>query len=189
MSIVADAKRGIVTDEMKLVAAQEGVTEDFVRRSVAEGHIVIPVSPYRKVKICGIGEGLRTKVNASIGTSTDIVNIPEEIEKARQAELAGADTLMELSTGGDFTEIRRQVIANTALSVGSVPLYQAFIEAVKKDGAVIHMKEDDLFRITAEQAKLGTNFMAIHTGINWETVKRCETRAVMQGLSPGAGHS
>jgi len=85
MSIVADAKRGIATDEMKRVAAQEGVPEDFVRRSVAEGHIVIPVSPYRNVKICGIGEGLRTKVNASIGTSTDIVNIPEEIEKAKQA--------------------------------------------------------------------------------------------------------
>ena len=79
MSIVTDAKKGIVTEEMKLVASQEGVTEDFVRRSVAGGHIVIPVSPYRKVKICGIGEGLRTKVNASIGTSTDIVNIPEEI--------------------------------------------------------------------------------------------------------------
>jgi len=61
MSIVADAKRGIVTEEMKIVAAQEGVTEDFVRRSVAGGHIVIPVSPYRKVKICGIGEGLRRR--------------------------------------------------------------------------------------------------------------------------------
>ena len=71
---------------MKIVAKQEGVTEDFVRRGVAQGHIVIPVSPYRKVKICGIGEGLRTKVNASIGTSSDIVNIPEELEKARQAE-------------------------------------------------------------------------------------------------------
>jgi len=83
MSILADARRGIVTVEMKQVAAQEGVTEDFIRRGVAEGHIVIPVSPYRNVRICGIGEGLRTKVNASIGTSTDIVNIPEEIEKAK----------------------------------------------------------------------------------------------------------
>ena len=187
MSIVGDAKRGIVTDEMKQVAHQEGVTEDFVRRSVAEGHIVIPVSPYRKVKICGIGEGLRTKVNASIGTSTDIVNIPEEIEKARQAELAGADTLMELSTGGDFAEIRRQIVANTTLSVGSVPLYQAFIEAVKKDGAVVDMKEDDLFRITAEQAKLGTNFMAIHTGINWETVKRLRNQGRHAGLVSRGG--
>jgi phosphomethylpyrimidine synthase len=187
MSIVADAKRGIVTEEMKKVAAQEGVTEDFVRRSVAGGHIVIPVSPYRKVRICGIGEGLRTKVNASIGTSTDIVDIPQEIEKAKQAELAGADTLMELSTGGDFVEIRKQVIANTSLSVGCAPLYQAFIEAAIKDGAVVNMKEDDLFRITAEQAKLGTNFMAIHTGINWETVKRLKNQGRHAGLVSRGG--
>jgi phosphomethylpyrimidine synthase len=187
MSIVADAKRGIVTEEMKIVAAQEGVTEDFVRRSVAGGHIVIPVSPYRKVKICGIGEGLRTKVNASIGTSTDIIDIPQEIEKAKQAERAGADTLMELSTGGDFVEIRKQIIANTSLSVGCVPLYQAFIEAAIKDGAVVNMKEDDLFRITAEQAKLGTNFMAIHTGINWETVKRLRNQGRHAGLVSRGG--
>ncbi|NMB77796.1 MAG: phosphomethylpyrimidine synthase ThiC [Methanomicrobiales archaeon] len=187
MSIVADAKKGIVTEEMKIVAAYEGVTEDFVRRGVAGGHITIPVSPYRKVKICGIGEGLRTKVNASIGTSSDIVNIPEEIEKAKQAERAGADTLMELSTGGDFLEIRRQVIANTSLSVGCVPLYQAFIEAARKYGAVIHMKEDDLFRITAEQAKLGSNFMAIHTGINWETVKRLKNQGRHGGLVSRGG--
>ena len=80
MSIIHDARRGIVTDEMKTVAEQEGVTEDFVRRGIAEGHIVVPVSPYRKVRICGIGEGLRTKVNASIGTSTDIVDIGQELE-------------------------------------------------------------------------------------------------------------
>jgi phosphomethylpyrimidine synthase len=187
MSIIADARNGIVTDEMKIVAKQEGVTEDFVRRGVAQGHIVIPVSPYRKVRICGIGEGLRTKVNASIGTSTDIVNIPEELEKARMAELAGADTLMELSTGGDFVEIRKQVIANTTLSVGCVPLYQAFIEAAIKDGAVVNMNEDDLFRITAEQAKLGTNFMAIHTGINWETVKRLRNQGRHGGLVSRGG--
>ncbi len=187
MSIVADAKRGIITEEMKIVAASEGISEEFVRRGVAGGHIAIPVSPYRKVKICGIGEGLRTKVNASIGTSSDIVNIPEEIEKAKQAELAGADTLMELSTGGDFAEIRRQVIANTTLSVGCVPLYQAFIEAARKDGAVVHMKEDDLFRITAEQAKLGSNFMAIHTGINRETVKRLKNQGRHGGLVSRGG--
>ncbi|HOT03547.1 MAG TPA: phosphomethylpyrimidine synthase ThiC [Methanolinea sp.] len=187
MSLIDDARAGILTDEMKVVARQEGVTEDFVRRGVAGGHIVIPVSPYRDVKICGIGEGLRTKVNASIGTSTDIIDIDMEIEKARQAELAGADTLMELSTGGDFVEIRKRVIAATSLSVGSVPLYQAFIEAAIKDGAVVHMKEDDLFRITAEQAKLGTNFMAIHTGINWETVKRLQNQGRHGGLVSRGG--
>ncbi|MFA5294556.1 MAG: phosphomethylpyrimidine synthase ThiC [Methanoregulaceae archaeon] len=187
MSIVTDAKAGIITEEMRIVAKQEGVTEEFVRRGIAGGHITIPVSPYRQVKICGIGEGLRTKVNASIGTSTDIVNIPMEIEKAKAAERAGADTLMELSTGGDFVDIRRQIIANTTLSVGSVPLYQAFIEAARKDGAVVNMQADDLFRITAEQAKLGTNFMAIHTGINWETVKRLRNQGRHGGLVSRGG--
>ncbi len=187
MSLVEDARAGRITEEMKEVARAEGVTEDYIRRGIAEGHIVIPVSPYRKVKLCGIGEGLRTKVNASVGTSSDIVDVAMEIEKTRQAERAGADTLMELSTGGDFLDIRRQVIANTTLSVGSVPLYQAFIEAARKDGAVVHMKEDDLFRITAEQARLGTNFMAIHTGINWETVKRLRNQGRHGGLVSRGG--
>lgn len=187
MSLIEDARRGVVTEEMRTVAQQEGVTGDFIRRGIAEGHIVIPVSPYRTVKLCGIGEGLRTKVNASIGTSTDIHDVAVEVEKARMAEKAGADTLMELSTGGDLVDIRRRVIAATSLSVGSVPLYQAFIEAAVKDGAVVHMKEDDLFRITAEQAKAGTNFMAIHTGINWETVKRLRNQGRHGGLVSRGG--
>jgi phosphomethylpyrimidine synthase len=185
--MIGDARNGIVNEEMRAVAKAEGVTEDFILRGVADGHIVIPVSPYRKVKVCGIGEGLRTKVNASIGTSSDIVNIGHEIEKARAAERAGADTLMELSTGGDFADIRRQVVAATSLSVGSVPLYQAFIEAARNYGAVVDMKEDDLFRITADQAKLGTNFMAIHTGINYETIKRLKNQGRHCGLVSRGG--
>ncbi|MEN6343120.1 MAG: phosphomethylpyrimidine synthase ThiC [Methanospirillum sp.] len=187
MSLVLDAKKGIITEEIKEVARQEGLDPEVVRRGVAGGHIVIPVSPYRKVRLCGIGEGLRTKVNASIGTSSDLVDIDVEVEKARQAELAGADTLMELSTGGDLVEIRRRVVEATSLSVGSVPLYQAFIEAAVNDGAVVHMKEDDLFRITAEQAKAGTNFMAIHTGINYETMKRLQNQGRHAGLVSRGG--
>ena len=187
MSLVLDAKKGIITEEIREVARQEELDPEFVRRGVAGGHIVIPVSPYRDVRLCGIGEGLRTKVNASIGTSSDLVDIDVEVEKARQAELAGADTLMELSTGGDLVEIRRRVIESTPLSVGSVPLYQAFIEAAHRDGAVVHMNEDDLFRITAEQAKAGTNFMAIHTGINSETMKRLQNQGRHGGLVSRGG--
>lgn len=187
MSFLEDAKKGIITEEMKTVAEDEGVTPEFVRRGVAEGHIVIPVSPYRKVRAVGIGKGLRTKVNASIGTSSDIVNVDIEIEKARAAEAAGADTLMELSTGGDFADIRKKVCDAISLSVGSVPLYQAFIEAARKYGAVVDMKEDDLFRITEEQAKLGTNFMAIHTGINHITVDRLRNQGRHGGLCSRGG--
>ncbi|HJJ58557.1 MAG TPA: phosphomethylpyrimidine synthase ThiC, partial [Methanocorpusculum sp.] len=187
MTIVEDAKRGLITEEMKVVAKAEGVTEDFIRRGIAGGHIVIPMTPYRSVKLCGIGSGLRTKVNASIGTSSDIVDVEQELEKARQAELAGADSLMELSTGGDFLDIRRRVCEQSHLSVGSVPLYQAFIEAARKKGGVVFMDEDDLFKITEEQAKLGTNFMAIHTGINYETVKRLKNQGRHGGLVSRGG--
>jgi len=172
LGILGDAVAGRLTEEMKLVAEWEGKTPEFILRGVASGKIVIPVSPYRYVRPVGIGKGLRTKVNASIGTSSDIVDVEMEVNKARVAEASGADTLMELSTGGDFREIRRRVIEATTLSVGSVPFYQAFIEAIRKYGAGVDMPEDDLFRATAEQARLGTNFMAIHTGINSVCVDR-----------------
>ncbi|MDW7726146.1 MAG: phosphomethylpyrimidine synthase ThiC [Candidatus Methanoperedens sp.] len=187
MSIINEAKKGNITEEMKRVAKDEGVEPEFVRRGVESGRIVIPVSPYRKTRAVGIGKGLRTKVNASIGTSSDIVDIDVEIEKARVAEATGADTLMELSTGGDFYDIRKKVIDATSLSVGSVPLYQAFIEAMRRHGAVVDMEEDELFKITAEQAKLGTNFMAIHTGINQVTVERLKAQGRFGGLCSRGG--
>jgi len=172
LGIIEDAKAGRITEEMKAVAANERHDPEFIRRGIVSGRIVIPVSPYRYTKPVGIGKGLRTKVNASIGTSSDIVDVDMEVEKARTAERAGADTLMELSTGGDFHEIRRRVVEATTLSVGSVPLYQAFIEAIRKYGAGVDMPADYLFKVTEEQARLGTNFMAIHTGINSICIER-----------------
>ncbi len=187
MSLIEEANKGNITDEMKKVAAVEGVEPDFVRRGIAAGRIVIPVTPYREIRHCGIGKGLTTKVNASVGTSSDIVDISLEIEKAKVAEAAGADTLMELSTGGDFLDIRKQVVDATSLSVGCVPLYQAFIEAARKYGSVVDMKEDELFKATVDQAKLGTNFMAIHTGINLFTVERLKNHGRYGGLCSRGG--
>nr|QNO46920.1 phosphomethylpyrimidine synthase [Methanosarcinales archaeon ANME-2c ERB4] len=187
MSLIREAQNGQITEEMKTVAKVEGVDPEFVRKGVASGRIVIPVSPYRKTMSCGVGKGMRTKVNASVGTSSDIVDIDQEVRKTEMAEKAGADTIMELSTGGDLVEVRKRVIAATSLSVGSVPLYQAFIEAIEKDGAVVNMNPDDLFRITAEQAKLGTNFMAIHTGINLLTVERLKNQGRYGGLVSRGG--
>jgi phosphomethylpyrimidine synthase len=181
LGILEDAKSGRITEEMKTVAEDEGVAPEFILRGMVSGRIVIPTSPYRYTRPVGIGKGLRTKVNASIGTSSDIVDVDMEVEKARVAEQAGADTLMELSTGGDFQEIRRKVVEATTLSVGSVPLYQAFIEAIRKYGAGVDMPEDDLFRVTEEQAKLGTNFMAIHTGINSICVERLKRQGGRYG--------
>ncbi len=187
MNLIEEAQKGNITEEMKAVAAAEGVEPDFVRRGVAAGRIVIPITPYRDIKYCGIGKGLRTKVNASIGTSSDISDVEMEIEKAKVAEAAGADTLMELSTGGDVLDIRKRVADAISLSIGCVPLYQAFIEAARKYGSVVDMKEDDLFKATVDQAKLGTNFMAIHTGINWITVDRLKAQGRYGGLCSRGG--
>jgi phosphomethylpyrimidine synthase len=187
MTLIDLAKRGTITDEMSVVASEEGVTPEFICRGIASGRIVIPISPYRETRPVGIGKGLRTKVNASVGTSSDIVDVEMEVEKTRIAEKSGADTIMELSTGGDFYEIRKRVVEATSLSVGSVPLYQAFIEAANMSGSIIDMREDDLFRITEEQAKLGTNFMAIHTGINWVTLDRLKTQGRHGGLCSRGG--
>ncbi|KAF5419242.1 MAG: Phosphomethylpyrimidine synthase [Candidatus Methanogaster sp.] len=187
MSLIREAQNGQITEAMKTVAKVEGVDPEFVRKGVASGRIVIPISPYRETMSCGVGKGMRTKVNATVGTSSDIVDIDLEVRKTIVAEKAGADTLMELSTGGDLVEVRKRVIAATSLSVGSVPLYQAFIEAIERNGAVVDMDPDDLFRITAEQAKLGTNFMAIHTGINLLTVERLKNQGRYGGLVSRGG--
>lgn len=108
MGLIDDARAGKITTEMEIVAKEEGKTPDFIRRGIASGTIVIPVCPYRDVHFCGIGKGLKTKVNATVGTSSDIVDLEMEIKKTKAAEKAGADTLMELSTGGDFFEIRKK---------------------------------------------------------------------------------
>ena len=187
MTLIDRAKQGIISDEMMTVASDEGVTPEFICRGIANGQIVIPISPYRETKPIGIGKGLRTKVNASVGTSSDILDVDLEVEKTKVAEAAGADSIMELSAAGDFYEIRRRVIEATSLSVGSVPLYQAFIEAARQSGSIVDMREDDLFRVTEEQAKLGTNFMAIHTGINWVTLDRLKAQGRHAGLCSRGG--
>jgi phosphomethylpyrimidine synthase len=187
MTLIDRAKQGIITDEMMTVASDEGVTPEFICRGIANGQIVIPISPYRETKPIGIGKGLKTKVNASVGTSSDIADVDLEVEKTKVAEASGADSIMELSTAGDFYEIRRRIIEATSLSVGSVPLYQAFIEAARESGSIVDMREDDLFKVTEEQAKLGTNFMAIHTGINWVTLDRLRAQGRHAGLCSRGG--
>ncbi|MCI5167096.1 MAG: thiamine biosynthesis protein ThiC, partial [Candidatus Electrothrix sp. GM3_4] len=127
------ARAGNMTEQIKTVARNEGFAPELIRSRVAAGEIVIANHPLRpQQKIVGIGTGLRTKVNASIGTSSDICDIDMEVRKAKVAEQEGADTLMELSAAGDFDAIRQAILAATNLPVGTVPLYQAFKETTAK---------------------------------------------------------
>ena len=187
MTQISDAKKGILTDEMKHVAEIENVSEDFILRSVANGTIVIPSNVNRDIEAAGIGAGLRTKVNATVGTSTDIVNFDEEVLKAQIAIDNGADCLMELSIGGDLDVIRNRVLDMSPLPVGSVPVYQAAIESIRRDGSVIYMTEDDLFNTIEKQAKDGIDFMAVHSSINIETLTRLKRQGRVTGLVSRGG--
>ena len=160
-----------ITEEIKAVGSAEGVDQETIRKHVASGKIVIPANRNRRQNIVGIGKGLRTKVNASIGTSTDIADIRMEVEKARIAERYGADTLMDLSVGGDIAGIRKAVMDAIRLPIGTVPLYEAFAIAIEKYGAAVNMPAELLFEITEKQCEEGVAFMAIHCGINRKTVE------------------
>lgn len=187
MTQMDEAKKGIITEEMKAIAKKENVPEDFIRRGVANGRIIIPSNINREVKPVGIGEGLRTKVNATIGTSTDIIDLKMEEEKAKIAIQNKADTLMELSVGGNLDKIRKRILEISQIPVGSVPVYQAAIETIRKKGAAIYMDEDILFKTIEKQAKDGIDFMAIHCSINMETLKRLKRQGREGGLVSRGG--
>ena len=171
MTQIERAATGEITSELMRVATDEMLSSELIRSRVASGQIIVPANSNRKTKIVGIGMGLRTKVNASIGTSTDIVDLAMEIEKAQIAEKYGADTLMDLSVGGDIGAIRRAVMNQITLPVGTVPLYEAFSLAIEKYGAAVKMPAELLFEVTERQCEEGVAFMAIHCGINKRTVE------------------
>ncbi|MHC4886775.1 MAG: phosphomethylpyrimidine synthase ThiC [Planctomycetota bacterium] len=143
---------------------------------------VIPCNPGRKgQKVSAIGNGLRTKINASIGTSSDICDIDLEVAKAKAAEEEGADTLMELSAGGDLDAVRRAVLEASNLPVGNVPLYQAFCEAARDHNDPNKLDPEYLFELIERQLADGLSFMAIHCGINQHSIERLRKQGYRYG--------
>jgi len=176
------ARAGVITAQVATVAAEEGLDAELIRQRVAAGAVVIPNNPNRpQQKAVGIGMGLRTKVNASIGTSSDIYDIELEKRKAMIAEEEGADTLMELSTGGDLDLVRREVLAAVNLPVGNVPLYQAFHDAAKKYKNPDRLDPEYLFELIERQLEDGMSFMAIHCGINRYSIERLRKQGYRYG--------
>lgn len=176
------ARKAIITPEIVKVAEQEGIEAEWIRERVAEGRIVIPANPNRKQQnAVGIGFGLRTKVNASIGTSSDIADFDLEVRKAKVAEEEKADTLMELSTGGNLDVVRRRILESCSLPVGNVPLYQAFSEASRKYRNPNKLDPEYLFELIERQLEDGISFMAIHCGINRYSIERLRKQGYRYG--------
>jgi len=181
------AREGKISPQMEQVAPDEGLAVETVRRGVADGSIVIPANiNHRNLTPCGIGRGLKTKVNANIGTSSDYGTIDTELEKLKVAIAARADAVMDLSTGGDISALRRAVIAASSLPVGTVPIYQAGIEAINRQGAIIKMTVDDLFAAIEDHARDGVDFITVHCGVTRLAIDRLkQQRRITDVVSRG----
>lgn len=163
------AKRGEITPAMRRIAEKEGVTEEFVKNGIASGRIVVPCNPIHDPEPAGIGEGLGVKINVNLGTSRDIADLDFELEKLKVSLKYGADSVMDLSTGGDIDRIRARLLKECPVMIGSVPIYQTGLTAARNN-AVVDMTEDDIFGGIEKHAKDGIDFMTVHCGITKETV-------------------
>lgn len=160
-----EALKGNITPQMAEAAKDEGRSPEEIRAGVAQGVIAIPFNPsHINVKAVGIGRGLKTKVNANIGTSADYPNVEEELKKLEASLEAKTDTVMDLSTGGDISAIRKSILMSCPVPLGTVPIYQAMVED--------RMTVDGMFEVVEEQAQDGVDFMTIHCGINFESIGR-----------------
>ncbi len=165
MTLIGRVRQGEAIPEVGEVAAAEAVDEQLVAEGLAAGTIVIPRNTHGSSRPTGIGAGLRTKVNANIGTSPDFDSIDEELTKLRFALDARADTVMDLSTGARIDETRRAIRAACPVPLGTVPIYQAGVEASRNGGSVVDMPAELMFEVIERHAADGVDFATVHCGV------------------------
>ncbi len=172
MTQIEAAKKGLITKEIKQVAENERRSAEFVAEGLINGTIVIPRNINHNIEAMGVGSGLKTKVNANIGTSSDVSSIDNEVLKLKAAVNAKADSVMDLSTSGDLDAIRRRILSESPIVVGNVPIYQIAVEVAEKKGSITYITEDDLFKTIEKQAKDGIDYMTLHCGVTIESLER-----------------
>ncbi len=156
------ARKGVVTEEMAHIAVRERVEGALVRDEVARGRLVIPANVnHSNLEPMGIGIALSCKVNANIGNSAVTSDAEGELRKLRVAVKHGADTVMDLSTGGDIDRIRGEIIKSSPVPIGTVPIYQV----LKERKTVSDIRADDLIDMLEHQAKQGVDYFTIHAGV------------------------
>ncbi|HSG28878.1 MAG TPA: phosphomethylpyrimidine synthase ThiC, partial [Candidatus Krumholzibacterium sp.] len=159
------ARSGRISDAVRGVADFENVDPERLRNLIADGKVVITGMAREHSRVIGIGEGLTTKVNANIGTSPDHDDIDIEMEKLRVAVESGADAVMDLSTGGDIPGIRKRILAQSTVPVGTVPIYEAIVDVTRSGREVADCTVDEFFDVIERQAREGVDFMTIHCGL------------------------
>ena len=164
------ARKGIITNEMKIVAKKEQMKEDELREYIAKGQVIIPCNKnHSSISPNGIGSMLKTKINVNLGISRDCVDMDMEMEKVQSAVDMGAEAIMDLSSYGDTRTFRRKIAKECSAMLGTVPIYDAVVYYHKALKEITAREWIDIVRMHAED---GVDFMTIHCGLNRETAKR-----------------
>jgi phosphomethylpyrimidine synthase len=188
MTQLEKARKGVITDEMKICAGDETVEPEYIRRGVAGGTIVICRNvKHTAIRPLAIGRGMRTKINANIGTSKDHADLNVELEKLKIAVDADADAVMDLSTGGNLAEIRKAIIEKSTVVIGTVPIYQVAVKMIENKKAISEMTADDIFEVIEENGKDGVDFITVHCGVTRESVAVLEAQGRVLGIVSRGG--
>lgn len=173
---------------IKKIASSEKASAQFIKKGLSRGTIVIPLNKGHKIKKpCAIGSGLLTKVNANIGTSTDKSGISDELKKIDVAVNAGADTLMDLSVGGDLARIRREILSRSIVPVGTVPVYEIAVNAAKRAGDLLEFGIEDVMETLESQARDGVDFFTIHAGVTRKSIMALKASKRVLGIVSRGG--
>ncbi len=151
--------------DLSHIARSEGISLKHLKKGLLNGEIVILRNLKHKIKPLAVGRGLRTKVNANIGTSPDVSSLKNELKKLKTAIDAGADTVMDLSTGGDIDRIRREILAVSTVPIGTVPIYQVAIEVAKRRRSFVNAESDEFFEVIEKHLDDGIDFITVHCGV------------------------
>jgi phosphomethylpyrimidine synthase len=189
MTIREDALNGKKTPIFETCAANEGLAVETLMAGVAEGVIAIPKNRHHDFeRVMAIGKGTATKVNANIGASRDYPEIQQELQKLCVCLKAGADTVMDLSMGGNVSEVRREILKSCPIPLGTVPIYQAIAEVVEKQKKQIgEVTVDQIFKTIEQQAMEGVDFMTLHCGITRSTMERVKNHERLLGVVSRGG--
>jgi len=188
MTQLENAGNGIITREMEAVAAREALSAETLRGAVAAGLVVIPANrQHKNLNPIGIGRGMKTKINANIGTSADFSNLDDEVRKLQIVMDCGCDTVMDLSTGGDITAIRRALLAQATIPFGNVPVYEMMVDVPRQGGTFVSLTAAQMFQYIRNQAEDGVDYMTIHAGLTLKAIEKLKKKPRTAGIVSRGG--
>jgi len=176
-----------MTTGLQKIAKKEDVSVSFLKRGIEKGHIVLVKNRRHRITPIAIGTGLMTKVNANIGTSPDVSDLRLELKKLAAAIKAGADTVMDLSTGGDVDHIRKKIVNASEVPVGTVPIYQVAIESGKKKKPFLKATVDEIFEVIERHLDDGVDFITVHCGVTRESIRGLKKKRRVCGVVSRGG--